>query len=148
MKKQVFSLILGLSLFGCSDVLAGSSESDYASYYKKAQKEYESGNKQSALDDLNKAINLNPNDANVYNDRGLLKDELGDKQGALDDLNKAISLNPKLALAYFTRGYLKNDLRDKQGALDDFKKAAELYKKEGNTDSYNTTIKLIRKLSH
>ena len=91
---------------------------------------------------------MNPAEASAYYNRGYIKDNLGDKQGALDDLNKAISLNPKLALAYFTRGYLKNDLRDKQGALDDFKKAAELYKKEGNTDSYNTTIKLIRKLSH
>ena len=78
-----------------------------------------------ALQDYNKAIELNPNDAAYYN-RGILKKDMNDKDGALQDYNKAIELNPNDAMAYNNRGSLRSDMNDKDGALQDYNKAIEL----------------------
>ena len=66
-----------------------------------------------ALQDYNKAIELNPNFAMAYNNRGNLRKDMNDKEGALQDYNKAIELNPNDADVYNNRAdfYLKmNDL--------------------------------------
>ena len=49
-----------------------------------------------AIADYNKAIELNPNFADAYNNRGLAKYDLKDYKGAIADYNKAIELNPNL----------------------------------------------------
>ncbi|TAE49148.1 MAG: tetratricopeptide repeat protein [Cytophagales bacterium] len=65
-----------------------------------------------AMQYYNKAIELNPKDANTYVNRGNFKSDLGDSQGAMQDFNKAIELNPKNAGAYYNRGLLKYRLED------------------------------------
>jgi tetratricopeptide (TPR) repeat protein len=49
------------------------------------------------IDDYNPAIKINPNDANAYYNRGIVRYELGDKQGAIDDYIQGIKINPNLA---------------------------------------------------
>jgi tetratricopeptide (TPR) repeat protein len=49
---------------------------------------------QGALDDLNKADQLKPNNAVTLQWRGVTKCMLGDYKGGLDDLNKADQLAP------------------------------------------------------
>ena len=56
------------------------------------------------LQDYTKAIDLNPNDAMTYNNRGgayYLKEEY---ESAIVDFTKAIELNPDYAIAYNNRG--------------------------------------------
>jgi tetratricopeptide (TPR) repeat protein len=50
------------------------------------------GDKQGAIDDLNKAIKLNPNDADAYYNRGDVRFEMGDEQGGTEDYNQASSI--------------------------------------------------------
>ncbi len=57
-----------------------------------------------AIDDLNKAIELDPSSFNYINNRGLYKTELGLFDEALVDINAAIKLNPSNAMAYNNRG--------------------------------------------
>ncbi|MFM6202266.1 MAG: tetratricopeptide repeat protein, partial [Dolichospermum sp.] len=45
-----------------------------------------------AISDYNQAIQINPNYAQAYGNRGLAKSALGDKQGAIEDLQKAAQL--------------------------------------------------------
>ena len=78
---------------------------------------------QGAIDDYNKAIAINPKDANAYVNRSIAKRDLKDYQGAIDDCNKAIAINPKDASAYLTRGIAKYRLQDDQGAISDYDKA-------------------------
>jgi tetratricopeptide (TPR) repeat protein len=57
---------------------------------------------QGALSDYNQAISLNPNDADVYNNRALLKyTKLKDRMGAIQDLRQA-------ALLYREQGNTQN----------------------------------------
>ncbi|MFM7276915.1 MAG: tetratricopeptide repeat protein, partial [Microcystis aeruginosa] len=58
--------------------------------------------------DYNQAINIKPDHANAYYNRGIAKYELEDKQGAIADYNQAINIKPDHALAYNNRGNAKS----------------------------------------
>jgi Tfp pilus assembly protein PilF len=118
------------------------------------------GDRQGAIVDFNRAIQLDPNSARAYNNRGATKSELGDKRGAIDDYNRAIALAPKFAEAFYNRGAAKYQLGDKRGALTDFNLAialdpksamayysravvrADLGNKQGAIDDYDRAIQL------
>jgi tetratricopeptide (TPR) repeat protein len=105
-------------------------------YFTSASQKYKQGNFQGALADYNRAIKINPQNANAYYNRGLLKaTKLQDDRGALADYNRAIKLKPNYDAAYNNRGNLKADnLQDYQGALTDYDRAIKL--KPRNADAY------------
>jgi protein O-mannosyl-transferase len=53
------------------------------------------GKLKEAMKLFDKAIDLDPNDASVYNNRGITKAMLGDTNGAITDFDMAIKLNPE-----------------------------------------------------
>ena len=73
-----------------------------------------------------KAIELNPDFAAAYNNRGILLSELKDFAGAMSNYNKAIELNPNDADAYVNRGILKSSMGDDEKAIIDYDRAIEL----------------------
>ena len=79
-----------------------------------------------AIEDYSKAIELDPDDADAYYNRGVAKKKLKDYYGAINDYSKAIELKPDYADAYVNRGISKEDLGDLNGACADWKKAASL----------------------
>lgn len=81
---------------------------------------------QSALDDLTRAIELNPNNAVAFFERGSVRLKLGDSKGALEDYDRAVQLKPDHAPAYLARGYAHSELGDELTAIADFTKAIEL----------------------
>ena len=52
------------------------------------------GDYEDAIEDCNKAIELNPEIAEAYNNRAIAKMNLDELQSALQDINKAIELDP------------------------------------------------------
>jgi len=86
-----------------------------------------------ALDLLNRAIELNPNDAINYNNRGVALYKLGRYQQAIKDFNRAIHLNPNDSYAYNNRGNVYHELEKKNRACNDWRKACYL----GNCDGLN-----------
>src|SRR4030066_404822 len=73
-----------------------------------------------------KAIDLNLQDAEAYNNRGLVKNKKGDYDGAIFEFTKAIELSPQYADAYYNRGNAKDAKGDYDGAILDYTKAIEL----------------------
>ncbi|MFN4953833.1 MAG: tetratricopeptide repeat protein, partial [Aphanizomenon sp.] len=61
----------------------------------------------------NLAIKFNPNYANAYYNRGIVRNDLGDNPAAIDDYNIAIKCNPNDAKAYYNRGVVLSELGDK-----------------------------------
>ena len=87
----------------------------------------ELGNYQQAIKDFTKAIELNPQYAMAYYNRGLTYGRnLGNYQQAIKDYTKAIQLNPQDAMAYYKRGLAYAKSGDAQKALENLKIAAKL----------------------
>jgi tetratricopeptide (TPR) repeat protein len=86
-----------------------------------------------ALDLLNKAIELNPNDAINYNNRGVALYKFGRYQQSIKDFNRAIHLDPNDLYAYNNRGNAYYELGKKNRACNDWRKACDL----GNCDGLN-----------
>ena len=79
-----------------------------------------------AVADQTKAIQLNPDNAGAYYNRGVAKQTKGDFEGAIADYTKAIQLNPDNREAYDQRGIAKKAKGDLEGAIADHIKAAQL----------------------
>ena len=94
--------------------------------YALATQKYKNGDKQGAIADYDRAIALNPNYAEAYNNRGITKSNLGDKQAAITDFNLALKINPDYAEAYGNRGIIKSNLGDKQAGITDFNLALKI----------------------
>ena len=58
-----------------------------------------------AINDLTKAIELKPNNASAYINRGSAHYEKAEFNRAIADFTRAIELNPKSALAYCNLGW-------------------------------------------
>lgn len=84
---------------------------------------WEGGKAEKALNAYDTAIRLQPDYAEVYNNRGNVKNELGARDAALDDYNEAICLNPNCAEAYSNRGTMKFRLHKNAAALADLNEA-------------------------
>jgi tetratricopeptide (TPR) repeat protein len=94
-------------------------------YFFTANQKYDVGNYTGALADYDRAIQLNPQYAEAYNNRGNLRYiQLQNFKGALADYNKAITLRPSSTLAYVNRGNLKAEkFKDIKGAIADYDKS-------------------------
>ncbi|NEQ39274.1 MAG: tetratricopeptide repeat protein [Okeania sp. SIO3I5] len=94
---------------------------------------------EAALADINKAIELKPDRAFYYKNRGNAYFQIGEKQKGIKDYDKAISLDPESADYYNWRGVKLYRLEDYEAAIADYNKAIELkpdrafyYKNRGN----------------
>ena len=77
-------------------------------------------NLKGALQDLDEAKKLSPNDYWIAIDRGTLLLEMNRKEDALLEFNWAISINPNEYRAYAYTSGLKDDLGDHEGAENDY----------------------------
>lgn len=87
---------------------------------------YDHQDYQGAIEEYNKALEVDTSDSDVYNNRGNAKGKLGMHKEALADFNKAIILNPEHKLAHGNKAFAKYNLMDYKGALEDYNKALEI----------------------
>jgi tetratricopeptide (TPR) repeat protein len=95
---------------------------------------------QRALEYLNKAIELQPDNEAAYNLRGFIYFNQGQNQQAIDNFSKAIQLNPTNAENFNSRGSVYNKIGQYQEAIQDFNNAilldsnaAQFYNNRGST---------------
>ncbi len=72
------------------------------------------------LDEKQEVINIDPDDAIGYKNRGHERAELGDYEGAIADYNQAIKMNPNDIDVYYYRGNSHFDLGKYEAAIDDY----------------------------
>ena len=83
-------------------------------------------NYQGSMSKFSEAIELNPNYADAYNNRGVAYGNLGNYKQAIVDFNKAIQINPNYASAYNSRGLCYQAIGNIRQAQADFAKARQL----------------------
>ena len=102
-------------------------EPDYAiAYFARSWAYSSKGDLDTAIQDLNKVLELDPNNAVGYVVLGAVCIDKGDLDTAMQDLNKALELDPDYAEAYTTRGvaYAKKGRLDL--AIGDYNKSLGL----------------------
>ncbi len=87
---------------------------------------WEGGKAEKALDAYDTAIRLQPDYAEVYNNRGNIKSRLDSRDAALDDYDEAIRLNPNFAEAYSNRGTQKVLCEELDAAIVDYTEAIRI----------------------
>ena len=93
-----------------------------------------SGQYQEAIIHFEKAIELNPNSAEAYNNWGFALNELKQYEEAIEKYKKAIELNPNNVNAYNNWGVALNELEKTDEAIEKYKKATELATEQGLID--------------
>ena len=84
------------------------------------------GQDDSAIQDLDQAIRLNPNDAEAFSNRGYAYNGKREYDSAIQDLDQAIRLNPNDANTFSNRGAVLRALGRQAQAAADFAKARQL----------------------
>ncbi|MDZ8187916.1 MAG: tetratricopeptide repeat protein [Nostoc sp. ChiSLP02] len=100
--------------------------------YQEGINKYEEGNYEGAVQDFNRLIELEPQNALAYNKRGDAYYRLGDYEQAQADSSQAISLNPQDANAYYDRGFALYELGKYKEAIADYTKTIELNLQDAN----------------
>lgn len=129
--KRLVSFIISLIIISFAAISFGDSAIDCL---KNGIENGQKGNYRNALDNFSKAIQLNPNFAEAYNERGLAECALSKNSdnmdlalaNALSDYNSAIKLKPDFAAAYYNRGNLMQAQGDWNNAKTDFTIVVEL----------------------
>jgi len=103
-------------------------------FYRQGNKFYGQRKYDKAINSYTKAIEYNPNDFGLYNNRGIAYQATGEYEKAIADYNKAAELNPYDDSAYNNRGAAYEDIGNIEQAIADYRKALEL-------DPYNKTAK-------
>lgn len=94
-------------------------------------------NMEKALEDMNKAIEINPKNPAPYNNRGALKGSMKRYLDAFEDCNHAVELDPSLAEAYVNRGMAQIGLGNKEKGLSDIAYAVNL---QPNNERYRNFL--------
>lgn len=96
------------------------------------------GDQQGAVEDLSRALQLNPNDAEAYYKRGNVNYDQGNFEAAIEDYTNAIRLDKNLNDVYYNRGLAYFELKDYPAAIEDYNQIirlnsndAEAYYKRG-----------------
>mgnify|MGYP006294883669 CR=1 FL=1 len=104
-------------------------------YLDQGKTHYEQEELNKALEDLNQAIEQNPDSVEAYVIRAFIYDKQGKLEQALEDLNQVIELNPDSAEAYAARGLVYKKQGNRNKAIKDLEKAKTLYQKQGKTET-------------
>ncbi|HEX8367655.1 MAG TPA: protein kinase [Pyrinomonadaceae bacterium] len=95
-------------------------------FYRQADNFYARKRFDKAIETYTLAIELNPNDYAIYNNRGAAYHATGEFQKAIADYTRAAELNPYHFSAYNNRGAAYEDIGNIEQAIDDYRKALEL----------------------
>lgn len=86
-------------------------------YYDQGKFHYKLGDYKGAIENFNRALLYNPNDANAYVNRGNARYEIAqhssnpnqEYQAAIADFDQALQINPATEQAYLSRGIVRHD---------------------------------------
>ena len=122
-------------------------ESESAENYLEAgNKAFQRGEYKDAIANYDRAIELKPDYAGAYHNRGIAKAIMEDYRGTIADYDRTIELKSDDASAYYIRGLAKVNLKDYHDAIKDYSRAIEL--KSDHAEAYCGLGIVKAKLGH
>lgn len=94
--------------------------SNPAIYRKRAAERLYIKDYQGAISDYSQSLEIESENANAYNDRGLAFFNSGDVAAAVQDYSHALRINSEEPAYYFNRGFARLEIGDYQGSIQDF----------------------------
>jgi tetratricopeptide (TPR) repeat protein len=122
MLRWVTLLAIAAMLF--SHVLAGADTAE--GLFDQAVAAESSGNLEAAIEFYSKSAELDPQNAAVFNNRGIIYAKQRIFQQAIQDFNRAAALNPEDAGTFSNRGMAFQEMGKTDQALEDFNAALEV----------------------
>ncbi|MBI5206021.1 MAG: tetratricopeptide repeat protein [Nitrospirae bacterium] len=116
------SVIICCIIFTCLS-LNGCTEEDYL--LRRGNREAESRNYEAAIKFYSEALKINPRNADLYYNRGLVWNYMNEIDKAIADYTTALEINKEFINAYFTRGSTLRKKGDYDLAISDFTKALQ-----------------------
>jgi tetratricopeptide (TPR) repeat protein/O-antigen ligase len=123
---QIGQLEAALALLDRSLAITGDSVHSEQAYLLRSRVYLDLDRPQIAIEELNKAVDLVPNNALLYQSRSTIYHELNRDHEAIYDLNRVIGLLPENAEAYYARGTIYDQQSQFDQAIDDFDRAIHL----------------------
>jgi tetratricopeptide (TPR) repeat protein len=111
-------------------------------YFRLGWLYHEMGDDFLAQTNYTRALELDPMNAGVHNNRGIIYHQMGRYEEALADFNRSLELDSDSAGAYNNRGNLYRAMGEYEEALADFNRALEL--KPEDAGAYNNRGNLYR----
>ena len=94
---------------------------DSAQFYRiRGKAKFDKGQYESAIADLDTAIQIKPDDFKTYGNRGFVKSELKQYESAIFDFDEALRIKPNTVSILFNRGVAKYELGKYESAIADF----------------------------
>lgn len=127
MNKKLYISLLSVALFFASpSVRAKMTKEAHALYQEACSYEYK-GDYSSAIQTIQKAININGDDAMLYTKIAGLFADAGNYEEALGAYKKALKLRPNDAFIYISIGNILQNTGDYENAYNSFMQAKEIY---------------------
>jgi lipoprotein NlpI len=114
---------LPLALIALSWAMPCSAQTTAPDYFQSALKKEKQGDYDGAMADYTKSIELDPQHASTYNNRGNIRNKRGDTEGALADYEQAMQLDPAYSYPWRSRAFLRYNRGDFDGAIADMSEA-------------------------
>ena len=113
-------------------------------YYNRGIAKLNLGDFSGAVEDFGKAIEINPQYSDAYNNRGFVRyEKLSDFIGAINDFDTAIGLSPAEPDIYYNRGNAKTLAGNYESAIIDYDRALQIKPDYGEA-YFNKGIALLK----
>jgi len=146
MRKFAFILVLMAALLAaCQSRTAEVGTAQY--YYEQGDEHFKAGNLDQAITDYNRALEINPRDAEAYNNRGIAYDDKSQHDQAITDFNRALKINPRLAGAYNNRGFAYDLKGQYDQAITDYTMALKIDPRYAEAYSNRGGLPITKKAS-
>ena len=117
----VVAILCALAVTGC-----GLGTSDFMHAILDGSSHLNRGKPEKALQDFNRAIEIDPTHFDGYRGRADALNTLGRYAEAIQDYNKALEIKPELATAYVNRAIAYSHLKEYEKAIADYEKGLAL----------------------
>ncbi len=134
--KKIFNNIVFISF--SLVILVSCSKYSPEFYFKNGNAKYQLQDYRGAINDLDRAIEMNPEFMQAYHTRAMCFGELKKYDKAKADFDRTIELDPDYKNAYLNRAYyVKVNSGDFAGAIEDYDKFIQLNKDSNNAFALN-----------